>query len=116
MNIYFTGVIDVIGVTIVLIISLLVLRDVRGVISKIRGDPLTFRYWLLIYFIALAFITFAVARSVGHVVKFILVNTGYAHIWKMLAPFSGSINTVTFIIVAVMLIIFAKIRFEEVSE
>jgi len=56
-----------------------------------------FRHYL--FFFTLSLVIFAVSRSGGHLVKQVLIATGNSGIWHMLAPFTGAVNTVTFVII-----------------
>ena len=52
-----------------------------------------------IFLLTLAFVFFAVSRSFGHLVKQFLIITGQTPVWKSIAPFSGAINSATFIVI-----------------
>ncbi len=56
-----------------------------------------FRHYL--FFFTLALVVFAVSRSGGHLVKQLLILSDNRHIWQMIAPFTGAINTATFVVI-----------------
>lgn len=86
---------DVFGSAIIMILALLCCRRAWGLTAKREGD--TFRYYL--YLLTLTFSFFAISRSVGHLVKQLLLLQGMGSLWQQIAPFSGSINTAAFITV-----------------
>lgn len=63
--------------------------------------------YLLWFSTALAF--FALSRSIGHIVHHLLSFLGYQHIWEILRPYSGSINTLAFIIGGSVTLFFERI-------
>jgi len=107
MNVYFAGVWDFISVLIVLLFALLVLKNFRAIMKRIPSAEVR-SVWEPVYFVAVAIAVFSISRCVGHAVKFVLINMGRADLWKMLAPYSGSINTITFAISATALLMFAS--------
>jgi len=66
----------------------------------------TFHYYL--FLLTLSFIFFAVARSFGHLCKEALFFYNLQHLWILLAPFSGSINTAAFIVIFSFVIYFNR--------
>jgi len=56
-----------------------------------------FRHY--IYLLTLAIVFFAISRSFGHLFKQILILNDMGNIWKQISPFSGAINSATFIVV-----------------
>ena len=88
--------VDVVGSSVTLVLSLICAMYSWRWAKKKQGD--TFRHYLFLLTLSLAF--FAVSRSFGHLVKQILLFYEMKqHIWKQIAPYSGSFNTATFIIV-----------------
>ncbi|MCK5195283.1 MAG: hypothetical protein KAQ71_15835, partial [Desulfobulbaceae bacterium] len=87
--------VDVVGSSVTLALSLICAMYSWRWSKKKQGD--TFRHYL--FLLTLSFAFFAVSRSFGHLVKQVLLFYEMNHIWKQIAPFSGSINTATFIIV-----------------
>ncbi len=67
-----------------------------------------FRQYMLLLTAALVF--FAVSRSVGHLVKQLLVLNGLTATWHLLSPFSGAINTAVFVVIFAFGIYFQQFR------
>lgn len=87
--------IDVVGSVLVLGLSFACARQSWLLVAGKRND--TFQYYL--YLLTLAVVIFAVSRSFGHLVKQILLYGEMPQIWGMISPFSGAVNTATFIII-----------------
>jgi signal transduction histidine kinase len=73
-----------------------------------RKDPENVLISFLVW-ICCGLLLFAVSRSCGHIVKQLLLVYGYQHIWEDIRPFSGSVNTFAFILVASITIFFRQI-------
>ncbi len=100
----------------ILILGILIFINSNYILHKTKKDPLTFRYWLLIYFLTLAFITLSFTRSFQYIVKYILIALGYEAFWHAISPLFVSINTIVYIMLFTMLVIFIKMRFEEAEK
>lgn len=86
---------DVLGSGIILVLAVLcAIRSWRWA-KKRRED--SFRHYVFLLTLSLVF--FAVSRSFGHLVKQALMFYDMNHIWIQIAPYSGSINTATFVTV-----------------
>lgn len=86
---------DILGSATTLVLALLCAKHAWHWTAKKRDD--TFRYYL--FLLTLSFTFFAVSRSFGHLIKQVLLFYGMNDTWKVISPFSGSINTATFITV-----------------
>lgn len=64
----------------------------------------SFRHY--IFLLTAAIVLFAISRSVGHLVKQGLLYFEMPYVWKKMAPFSGSINTATFVAIFAISIYF----------
>lgn len=98
-------IIDIIGSTLMIIFALLCVNNVL-VLKRKESHNVIWTY-LLWFFSGL--LIFALSRSVGHLLKYILVATGKAHIWFLLTPASGSLNTISFIIVGSITLFFSRV-------
>ena len=67
-----------------------------------------FRHYLLLLTISIAM--FTISRSVGHIVKQLLLFTDHREAWSMISPYSGAVNTATFIVIFAFGIYFDRIR------
>lgn len=99
-------VVEVVGATLTLLLSLCCFLKAKAWIKTRPND--SFRYY--VYLITLVCLLFAVSRSVGHLVKQGLLYHHLPHIWQLIAPYSGAINTVTFIIFFVLSCSFQRAR------
>lgn len=71
-------------------------------------DDDAFRHYLFLLTIAIA--TFTISRSFGHIVKQFLLLSGDPKLWKEIAPFSGGVNTATFVVIFAFGIYFDRVR------
>lgn len=72
-----------------------------------------FRHYIFLLTIAIVF--FAVSRSVGHLLKQLLLLSHQDLLWKEISPFSGAINSATFVVIFAFGIYFhrfQKVHFE----
>ena len=58
--------------------------------------------------VCFALTVFAVSRSAGHIVKQLLLLNSREDIWQMISPFSGAVNTFTFILVGSFTLFFER--------
>lgn len=72
-----------------------------------RKDPDNF-LWGYLYYVTLAIAAFSISRAAGHLVKEFLHITGHNQTWKMIAPFSGGVNTLCIISVSAVMIFYHK--------
>jgi len=66
--------------------------------------------WTYLLWLSLALALFSVSRSVGHIAKRVLLMTGHTDIWVALRPVSGSINSLTFVIVGSITLFFQRVH------
>ncbi|MCK4838688.1 MAG: PAS domain S-box protein [Desulfobulbaceae bacterium] len=67
-----------------------------------------FRHY--IFLLTLTFVLFAVSRSFGHLLKQLLSYSDLSNVWMIISPYSGSVNTVTFVIVASFSLYFNRLQ------
>ncbi len=84
---------DSIGSILALYLAVACLIQARRWFKAKRDD--IFRHYIIL--LTTAITIFTVSRSIGHLVKQILLLSGQSHIWQHLSPFSGGINTATFV-------------------
>ena len=87
--------VDILGCIIILLLAGLCVIYSLQLLRK-KTDQSFFHY---LFLLTLSFVFFAVSRSFGHLVKQGLIFCDQQHIWRIIAPFSGSINTATFIVI-----------------
>ncbi len=87
--------IDILGSVITLVLATFcVIHSLR--LLKKKSNQTFYQY---LFLLSLSFVFFAVSRSFGHLVKQGLLFYDQQHIWNLISPFSGSINTATFIVI-----------------
>lgn len=98
-------IVDVTGSVLMIFLSVLCLFKALKVQSK-NSENVILSY---IVWICSGLLIFAVSRSAGHIVKQVLVINGHSHLWAEIQPFSGGINTFTFILVGSITLFFRHI-------
>ncbi len=97
---------DLAGSLGMIVVSLLcILTAVR--ISKREPDNCMYGY--LVWFFAALF-AFSISRSIGHILKHILIFSGHVDLWRVISPLSGSVNTATFIAISSITLFFHSMR------
>ena len=95
-------------------ISTLILAIYSAIISwkwlSKKTDDIFRQY---IFLLTVAIVCFAISRSFGHLIKQVLVLNGFREIWKQFSPFSGAINSATFIVIFAFSIYFH--RFQKIN-
>ena len=99
-------IIDFFGSAAMILLSAMCLYLVRRLFNKDPESPL-FNY--LFWFIGAIF-AFSVSRSLGHIIRHILYFAGHSELWKQLAPISGSINSITFVVIASVTLFFYRMQ------
>ncbi len=66
--------------------------------------------WTYMFWFSMALVALAVSRGVGHAVRFVLLYFNYSHIWRLIAPYSGGLNTISFTSVAVLTFYYSNVR------
>ena len=94
--------VDVIGSVSMVVISLLTLYKAR-ILRETDRDNAVFLYLL---WISTGFTLFAVSRSFGHILRQFLILTSNADTWHAISPYTGSVNTVSFMLVGLITLFF----------
>ncbi len=66
--------------------------------------------WTYLFWLCMAMVALSVSRGIGHVLKYVFILAGIHDVWPFLAPFSGGLNTVAFISVAVLTFYYPNVR------
>ena len=98
-------IVDLIGSMLMIVFSLLCFERMVRLTSLERENIL----WTYLLFVCAALSIFAVSRSAGHIVKQLLLILEVPHLWAHIRPFSGSVNTLTFILVASVTVFFERV-------
>ncbi len=94
--------VDVIGSVAMVIIALLSLYKAK----LLRDHDPDNAVFLYLIWITTGFTIFSVSRSFGHILKQFLVLTGNGATWQAISPYSGSVNTASFMLVALITFFF----------
>lgn len=89
-----------------IILSGLCLRHALALARADRESPLAI---FLLWFCGALF-ALALSRSSGHILKHLLILSNREDLWLLLAPFSGSINSMAFIVIASVTLFFNRIE------
>jgi|EPASupsiteSAE347_1022098.scaffolds.fasta_scaffold06131_3 signal transduction histidine kinase len=98
--------IDFGGAVALILLSGLCLKHALALARIDRESPLVI---FLLWFCGALF-ALALSRSSGHILKHLLTVSGREDLWRMLAPFSGSINSMAFIVIASVTLFFNRIE------
>lgn len=105
LSLYPLWILDIIGSLAMLFFSILCMRQVMIVYRRDPEDALNiYLLWLVS-----ALFAFCIFRSVGHLIKHLLVFSGHGEIWSILAPLSGGLNTVAFIVIFAVTLFFRNV-------
>jgi len=99
-------IVDIIGSSMTIVLSFLALSAMRAIYLRKRG----FGLYTYLYAQTIALCIFAVSRSAGHIIKYLLLTLGQGNVWKAIAPVSGSINSFTFIIFGLAALMYSNIK------
>ncbi len=98
--------VDLIGSGAMIIISWLCLRLAHRIYVRDPENALS----VYILWFCMAIFAFSASRSLGHIVKHVLYFSGHIELWKDIAPISGSINTITFVLIASVTLFFQRMQ------
>lgn len=97
---------DVVGSALMVVLSFLSFLYARRLV-KVQPDNVI---WTYLLWLSLALFIFAVSRSVGHIAKRILLVFDMRDVWIGLRPYSGALNTLTFVMVASITLFFQRVQ------
>ena len=97
--------VDMLGSALMIIISFVCVRYAQLLRRTDRDNVI----WTYLLWLSLALALFSVSRSVGHIAKRLLLLSGHSDIWVELRPFSGSINSLMFVIVGSITLFFQRV-------
>ena len=95
---------DFLGASVMIVLSCLILRSAR---TFYRNDPGNALGVYLLWF-AMAISAFSISRSAGHILRYVFYLTGNGALWSSVAPVSGAINSITFVVIASVTLFFPK--------
>jgi len=97
-------VIDLLGSAAMILLSFRYLRTAYTLYRRDQDNALSNH---LLWFCWTIF-AFSVSRSMGHIIRHFLYFSGLGHWWETLSPISGSINTITFVVIASVTLFFQR--------
>lgn len=99
-------IIDIAGSLGMIVVSTLCLATTAKIVRRAPENALAnYLFWF-----AGAIFAFSVSRSAGHILKHVLYFSGHGELWKQLSPISGSINTITFVIIGSVTLFFRRME------
>ena len=97
--------VDLLGSVLMILFSFLCLGLVRELRRRDRNNVI----WFYLLMVCIGFASFAISRSAGHILRQILTISGHSAVWESIGPFSGAVNTFTFIFVASVTLFFERV-------
>ncbi len=97
--------IEVVGSALMIVLSFMCVSIAR----QLRGKDPDNVVWTYLLWVSYALAGFAISRSAGHFLKLLLQGTGFGTVWEVIRPYSGSINTLAFFVVASITLFFERI-------
>ncbi len=95
-------IVDMLGSVAMVIIAVLALNKARQ-LRELDHDNAIFLYLL---WISTGFTIFAVSRSFSHILKQFLILTANIEVWQAISPYTGAVNTVSFMLVGLITLFF----------
>jgi two-component system, NtrC family, sensor kinase len=98
-------IVDLLGSALMCCFSLLAV----WVAMRLRRTDQSNVVWTYLLWLCYALAAFALSRSVGHIVKRLLMTSGYGSLWSHLQPYSGAMNSLLFVVVASITLFFERV-------
>ena len=97
--------IDILGSILMIIISFLCLLLAHELRSRDRENVMgTYLLW-----VCFGLMGFAISRSMGHILKQVVLISGQPEVWSSIRPYSGAINSLMFVLVGSVTLFFERI-------
>lgn len=96
--------VDVFGSICMIILAFMCVRLANLLRRRDRNNII----WTYLFWVCTALAVFAVSRSAGHILKQLLILSGDASEWNRIRPYSGAINTLTFMVVGAITLFFQR--------
>jgi PAS domain S-box-containing protein len=97
-------IVDVAGSAAMIVLSLMCLRLALRLKRLDQSNVI----WTYLAWVCYALCLFAFSRGAGHILKQVLVMAGKVNIWEAIRPVSGSINTLSFMVVSSVTLFFHR--------
>ena len=98
--------IDIFSNSLLVAVSIYLVMEAR----RIRAMRPHVLLWMYLYWQSIALTVFVVSHSVAHIVQRVMVLMGYGHTWEDIAPVTGGINTLTFVVVAMLTFLYRDLE------
>ena len=98
-------VVDIVGSILMIIFSFLCL----GAVFELKKTDQYNVIWTYLLWFCYGLAAFAISRSLGHILKQYLIFSDRQIIWESIRPYSGAINTLTFVFVGSVTLFFERI-------
>lgn len=76
-------------------------------LKKLRPKSIIWGYF---FWFSVTLLIFAVSRSSAHIIKYILIALDIRHIWSFMLPYTGGLNTMTFVAITTLTVYFYNVR------
>lgn len=97
--------VDIIGSILMIILSFMCLSAVFELKKTDQYNVI----WTYLLWLCYGLAAFAISRSLGHIFKQYLIFSDLQFIWESIRPYSGAINTLTFVFVGSVTLFFERI-------
>jgi PAS domain S-box-containing protein len=97
--------VDVAGAILMIVFSFLCLFLAHELRSHDRNNVI----WTYLLWVSYGLALFAISRSIGHILKQVLLLSGETATWDVIRPYSGAINTLMFVVVASITLFFERV-------
>ena len=97
--------VDIAGSFLMIVLSVLCLSTAIKLFRRNRENAL----WNYLLWLSVVYVMFALSRAVGHILHHLLTVLEYRHAWEYLEPFSGSLNTFTFVLIGCVSLFFSRV-------
>jgi PAS domain S-box-containing protein len=99
------AIVDIVGSASMILLSILSFRCALGLKRKEPQNII----WTFLVWLSAGLLIFSLSRSVGHIMKHLLVAMDLTPVWNSMRPVSGSMNTIAFILVGSITLFFSRV-------
>lgn len=99
-------IVDFVGALLMMVFSLIAFHFAHR-LTRLQPKSVL---WTYMFWFSMSLVALAASRGVGHSIRFVLFLFGFPHIWRFIYPYSGALNTITFISVAVLTFYYSNVR------
>jgi len=96
--------VDVLGSIGMIILAFMCMRLANLLRRRDRNNII----WTYLFWVCSALAVFAVSRSAGHILKQLLILAGDTSEWNRIRPYTGAVNTLTFVVVGAITLFFQR--------